>query len=93
LAERLAYDKKNLIVRYGKSVRRWGNLLGWESDGLIKTRAAFVVNFSPDGFRIPDLLLPMMRWGTGGSTRGAKAAYRNCGNRGVVRSPINLQPY
>ena len=28
LAERLAYDKKDLIVRYGKSVRRWGNLLG-----------------------------------------------------------------
>src|SRR2546423_10996703 len=31
-------------------------------------RAASVVKFSPDGFRIPDLLLPMMRWGTGGST-------------------------
>jgi hypothetical protein len=28
LAERLAYDKKNLIVRYEKDGRLWGNLLG-----------------------------------------------------------------
>jgi len=28
LAERLAYYKKALIIRYGKSVRCWGNLLG-----------------------------------------------------------------
>jgi hypothetical protein len=28
LAERLAYDKNDLIIRYVKSVRCWGNLLG-----------------------------------------------------------------